>query len=145
MSTIPSLETLVDAFGQDKAAELHFALTCEDVRDLRVRYASADRYAQGCYFAFDDAIRLHACDQILEGHGIDGWVDPRAVRFGVSYVNTGDAYATTILLDSETEAFVVASYGDYLEAWEERKGYTVDGVPLDGGEPFCPNDLAEDE
>ena len=58
----------------------------------------------------------------VEAHPVEGaWVDSYHRRFVASYVNMGDAYSQTAVLDHSTGEFSVTSYGDWLEAYEARK------------------------
>jgi len=63
---------------------------------------------------------MQRVDEILEGYGIEGLesVNGRAHAY---YVNMGDTYAPTILLDTSSDSVRVTSWGDWVEA-QERKG-----------------------
>lgn len=83
--------------------------------------AVADNFRQ--YFnpmRGNDAV-LYAADVLLEGYGVEHirGEDGHAVA---SYVNTGDTYATTLLLDLTEDSFLVTSYGDWVEAYEQEYG-----------------------
>lgn len=45
-------------------------------------------------------------------------------REGISYLNMGDTYDTTIIFDSRTERFSVGCYGDVVEKLE-AEGITI--------------------
>ena len=46
--------------------------------------------------------------------GVEGWCDDCG-RNGISYLNTGETYDLTICFDSNSERFLIASYGDIAE------------------------------
>jgi hypothetical protein len=46
-------------------------------------------------------------------------------REGISYLNMGDTYATTILFDSRTRWFTIGCWGDQVERLE-RQGIILD-------------------
>lgn len=62
-------------------------------------------------------VALHAIDELLRTHGVEGWPDPKDMRHGVSYCNTGDTYATTIALihDGDGRRWYLGSWGDLAE------------------------------
>ena len=69
---------------------------------------------------------MEVADAILGGHGVEllrefdderaGYEDPWGY-----YVNMGDTYATTLVWLSNGPRFVVASYGEIIEAWERAR------------------------
>lgn len=70
---------------------------------------------------------MDAADRLLNGHGNEALTCP-GYHGGfyhdihASYVNMGDTYALTLVLDHESEKFLVTSWGDYLEREEAKKG-----------------------
>lgn len=65
-------------------------------------------------------VMLEAANSILEGHGIE-YLESVNGRAHAYYVNMGDTYAPTILLDTSSDSVRVTSWGDWVEA-QERKG-----------------------
>jgi hypothetical protein len=67
---------------------------------------------------------LEAADKILEGFGIEYLVSEKDDQWGAHgayYVNLGDTYVPTILLDLDRNRVWATSWGDWVEA-EERQG-----------------------
>ena len=48
------------------------------------------------------------------GYGVEGFCD-ECGREGVSYINMGDTYSTTVLFDTRTEQFSIGCWGDIAE------------------------------
>lgn len=93
----------------------------------RVNDRLSDRYArqsrqEKMLIAFDALFDCHGIEAIrVEG----AWVDNYHGDVIASYVNTGDTYCLTLVLDHETGELILTSYGDWLEEWEathEREG-----------------------
>lgn len=80
-----------------------------------------------------DELILEALNVILECHGVEGLTPDGCMAPIGAYVNTGDTYATTVILD-EDGAFHVTSWGDFLEAWERDQGpeYTLWDAHMEG-------------
>lgn len=79
-------------------------------------YKSADRYSRACYSRPDDElVALYAIDEVLGTCGIDGFCDQETGRRGLSYCNTGDTYAPTVLLYYPSGAFDLGCWGDVAE------------------------------
>lgn len=68
----------------------------------------------------NNEIALHAIDELLGTYGVEGWADPSNFQYGVSYANTGDSYATTIILktDWHGDHWILSSWGDLVEQME---------------------------
>jgi hypothetical protein len=67
---------------------------------------------------------LEAADKILEGFGIEyirTEKDDQYGAHGAYYVNMGDTYVPTILLDLDRNRVWATSWGDWVET-EERQG-----------------------
>lgn len=71
------------------------------------------RYSGHSSHAASKAIEL-AGEKFDIGHGCEG-VCWNCGREGLSYLNMGDTYDTTILFDSRTEQFRLGSWGDFVE------------------------------
>jgi len=61
---------------------------------------------------------------LLDGHGVEH-LRSRNGKAEAYYVNRGDTYSTTILLDIGKDRIWVTSWGDWLET-EERQGNRFD-------------------
>lgn len=64
-------------------------------------------------------VALHAMDQILGTHGVEGLGPADAFSQGgappYEYLNAGDAYATTLVYTRKTDTLRVGCYGDVVE------------------------------
>ena len=63
--------------------------------------------------------KLEACNEFMRGHGIEGITPEGQVYPVAAFVNQGDAYALTVLLDIEENELLLTSWGDWLGTWEE--------------------------
>ena len=59
---------------------------------------------------------LHVADCILQTHGVEGWCLAGSHTRGVSYCNTGDSYALTIVL-GPAGYFYVSGWEDAAIRW----------------------------
>lgn len=60
-------------------------------------------------------------DKLLGGFGIEPIRNPQDSGDVIAeYINTGDTYSGTILRDIETGEFLLTTWGDWLEAWEQK-------------------------
>jgi hypothetical protein len=69
------------------------------------------------------SIILREADRVLNGNGveyIDSREDTMRSQDGLSYVNMGDTYDTTLLYDHKTGRFSVGSWGDVVERQPRR-------------------------
>jgi len=83
-------------------------LECDDEQALKVSglllgtieplsFESAERYErQCCHSPGRDLLVLYAIDEVLGTCGVESWATSQ--HGGVSYCNTGDAYAMTVCL-----------------------------------------------
>ena len=92
------------------------------------RFPRTVEWAQSCHFPpRKRELKLTALDELLRTHGVEAiqpegaWVDRYYGSCVASYLNTGDTYAPTLLLDHEVERWKLTSWGDFLEAWEARQ------------------------
>jgi len=70
-----------------------------------------------CFTMPDDGYTaLHVADCILQTHGVEGWCLAGSFSKGVSYCNTGDSYALTIVLGPE-DTFYVSGWEDAAIRW----------------------------
>jgi hypothetical protein len=114
----PTLKDLIEAFpkiDKSKLKELVEVLSAPDALA-----ENDDEYLK----AVDEA--MEKANEILDGHGVEAaqgegsnlgkyWRDTILV-----YVNLGDTYDTTICYDPDEEEFIVGSWGDFIEAWEQE-------------------------
>lgn len=96
----PSIKTLCNRLNidRDKAKRVRFYMQSDWVHDGELP-ESTQEWIRSCYCRpSSDEIALHAIDVLLDNHGVEGWVNPKDMREGVSYSNTGDTYAQTVAL-----------------------------------------------
>lgn len=87
------------------------------------------RYARQQFnrLADDYSHNSHAATKALElaeekfglGYGVEGFCNQSNGRDGVTYINVGDPYTTTVCFRSEDERFSVGCWGNRVEAAEE--------------------------
>lgn len=68
---------------------------------------------------------LDYADELLGGSGIEyieSQQDTMRRREGLSYVNMGDTYDTTLIYDHKTGRFYVGAWGDWVERYPKRFG-----------------------
>ena len=119
-------EAAISCFGNVAADKLLTILTAEVEADGgALSYPAADDYLRQCYHApGDDMLRLKAMGEALTQHagimtfGVEGHHD-EDTDIGYSYVNRGDTYDATVLLDDD-DVFHVMSWGDYQD-WIEQQ------------------------
>jgi hypothetical protein len=84
-------------------------------------FPATDNWTRQCYHqpkAKD--LKLSALNELLEMHGVEAIRDENAWDryYGdcvAEYLNTGDSYAATILLDHERNKWTPTTYGDWVE------------------------------
>lgn len=110
---------LVDAFKLDKdKAKLLCSmvdgtedpLQLPEVAKWHAKLHNLPTYADAC---------LEAALVMIEGHDVQGITLDGEVYPSAAYVNMGDSYVSTILLDLKKNSFMVTSYGDWIEANEK--------------------------
>ena len=86
-------------------------------------YESVMSWVNQCYHKpSHNEMVMCALNEILEGYGVeairdeDAWIDNFHMDIVAVYVNMGDTYTTTILLDHEENEYIVTSYGDWVES-----------------------------
>ena len=69
---------------------------------------------------------MDAINTILSGYGVESIKDNRWTSYycdiGLLYVNMGDTYTMTILLDHEAGRYSVTSWGNWVEAYSKKRG-----------------------
>lgn len=105
-----------------KAAEKAAALLNGDL-DPEFIEATADWVRQCYHRPRHNELVMHAVNAVLDGHGVEAiraehaWVDSFHGDIIATYVNFGDTYCLTVVLDSETGEFILTSWGDFYEGW----------------------------
>jgi len=91
------------------------------------RFPRTCRWLQQCYHRpRGSEIKLAALDELLRTYGVEpiriegAFIDRYHFDIVASYLNTGDAYATTLLLDHDEQRWTLTSWGDFLEANESK-------------------------
>lgn len=83
-------------------------------------FPSVRAWVAQCYHRPQVAeLKIAALNELLEGYGVEGFCTDDSGRSGVSYVNFGDTYETTILLITDRyrgPRWRVSSWGDFVEA-----------------------------
>ena len=77
----------------------------------------------------NDTLRGHGVETVnietASGPGVSDGVFPS--ELSLDYVNFGDTYSNTLIFDYYLHRFRVTSWGDVVEAWENRWGRVGDG------------------
>ena len=125
---IPTQKRLIVAFGPEKGTAIYrLASGSEDCRE----HPAVVAWANQCYHdprsssrAYPECLLL-AINAVLEGHGtepIEGrYVDRYHQNVQAEYVNMGDTYNTTILIDHETDRMLITSWGDWVEKYGDKR------------------------
>lgn len=125
---IPKLERWIDAFGEDIGTEAYAYAKC---RGACLTHPAVTAWAEKCYHdprdsedAYAECL-MTALNAIIGGYGteaIEGrYVDRYHFNIQAEYVNTGDTYSTTVLLDHETDRLQITTFGDWVEKYGERR------------------------
>ena len=112
----PTLKRLREQFGPD---------TARIVRGLCTGDIDPDSYCRAwirqCYHYPRESDRImEALNSVLDGHGVESiqgrkWLDNYHGDHCACYVNMGDTYDATILLDYDTGNYRLTTWGDYVE------------------------------
>ncbi len=112
--TIPSLKKFQELTDYYRYPRTH-------ARDLRESFEQLNFSHASVYERLKDANR------ILVGHGIeaarvpDEYINSYYHDIVMEYVNMGDAYAPTVIYDTERGKFSIESWGEWMEK-QERSG-----------------------
>lgn len=110
---IPSLKKLNEWFGKQFAHEYGDEATLK-LKALRMLLEGwRDR-------GISSNAMLESANEYLRGHGVE-YIESDNGRARAYYVNMGDTYNGTLLLDVRRHRVWVTTWGDWLEA-EERAG-----------------------
>lgn len=69
---------------------------------------------------------MEALNKVLDCHGVEGLTPDGAIYPIGCYLNTGDTYSPTVVLD-EDGAFHLTTWGDFLEGWESEQAEEGEG------------------
>jgi len=69
---------------------------------------------------------LEALNKVLDCHGVEGITPDGSVYPIGAYINSGDTYSLTVVLDEDGE-FHLTTWGDFLEAWEREQAEEGEG------------------
>jgi hypothetical protein len=132
---VPSVKALTEAFPRlsPDNAKLIRALGIEVDNPDRLReliethVPATERYVRSLYSDPYDSdiwrvtVALHAMDQIMGTHGVEGLGPTRSGDYAPAYeyLNTGDTYATTLIYDRARDALKIGSWGDIAERHPE--------------------------
>ena len=96
-----------------------------DPENHPARFPRTADWIRQCYHAPSTSeIKLSALDELLQTYGVEPlrvpgvWVDRYHGDVVASYLNTGDTYRLTLLLDHESRRWKLTSWGDWLERYE---------------------------
>lgn len=123
-------EPAVTASTQRAASSLK-----KDLEQLKLSPEDAAKLARACRKAtsteaVDEVLEL--ANTLLDGYGIEpiqpenAYVDHYYQNIVALYVNMGDPYTGTLLYDTENEEFMVTSWGDFFENWEQEHADEVE-------------------
>lgn len=90
------------------------------------RFPATDKWVRSCYNKpRKSEVKLHALNELHECSGVEGvqiegaWVDSYHRDYCASYLNTGDTYSATILLDHIAGKWRLTTWGDWYEQNEQ--------------------------
>ena len=108
----PSVKSLEAAFpGHGK--QLRKILT-EEIDPTTYKHV-AELLGNSSHRVSDLQMIMEACNEELDGHGVEAIFAQGDQWPGMEYVNMGDAYNTTIIYDHRVSRFKVMCYGEWLE------------------------------
>jgi hypothetical protein len=89
-------------------------------------YANVESWVRRCYNdPSDNELIMESINEETGGFGVEAirgrHVDNYHYDIQATYVNQGDTYDLTILLDHETGNFVLTSWGDWVESHEQQR------------------------
>jgi len=124
---IPTRARLIEAFG-DNGAECYALL--KRIKDCR-EHPAVVQWAEQCYHdprespqAYAECL-MCALNAVLDGYGVEAirgrYVDRYHQDIQAVYINFGDSYDLTLLLDHETDRVLVTSFGDWVERYGDRR------------------------
>jgi len=63
---------------------------------------------------------MEALDTVLDCYGVEAITPDGCIYPVATYLNTGDAYTSTVVLTEDGE-FLLTTWGDFLEEWEREQ------------------------
>lgn len=143
-------ESLIEAFEglDEETAGLIVALIDGSTKvdtEGDERFPQTSAWIRQCYNMPDDTeLVMSAINELTGGFGVEALRHPNdESKLIAEYVNQGDTYAATILRDMESGEYILTSYGDWLEGWEQEEneengtvgcGYCSHMTPIQDGE-----------
>ena len=112
MRRTPSVKTILNAFGEwhDFTKETAYG----------IRRAMKEESRDHAMRKINELLGTHGVEAIRCG---DSYVDSYFYDIVATYCNTGDAYTSTVLYDTERDVFYVTTYADWIETAERNKRY----------------------
>jgi hypothetical protein len=91
----------------------------EILKEIRTKYNKA-RQNESCHNSHTASrVMREVAESHGVGYGIEGFCDDVG-RHGISYINMGDTYDTTIIFRSESERFSIGDWGSIVERYPSR-------------------------
>lgn len=119
---IERLDLSNSRFDHDTAARLLVDLMNGDLDPDD--FETVKTWVRQCYNRPSHVERaMVACDEVLGTHGVEGIFNGGDWHVVASYCNTGETYAPTVLYCHQEDEFIIASFGDYVEAMEEENEF----------------------
>lgn len=90
-------------------------------------YPDTCNWLKQCYhWPSVQEVKLAMLNELIGGFGVEAiFTDGDMMEPALSYVNMGDTYAATIAYDHREDEFILTSYGDWVEAYEQETGETI--------------------
>jgi hypothetical protein len=108
----------------NKVKELKKVIRCKDIEYLLQHSSDCNSWNDQCFNTPSlKELQMYAINEILHGYGIESiqheqiYISSYYGHICAEYVNLGDTYIMTILLDHITNKFVLCSWGDYYEKY----------------------------
>lgn len=128
MARIPTRARLIEAFGAEQGSEAYEYL--KGIKDPRT-HPAVIQWAEQCEhdprsspLAYSECLML-ALNGVLDGYDVEAirgrYVDRYHQDIQAVYLNMGDTYAVTILLDHEAGRYLITSWGDWVERYGEKR------------------------
>ncbi len=126
---IPTLARMIETFGTEQGTTAYRLMK---YRGECYMHPDVVSWAQSCYHdprvnpqAYGSCLML-ALNAVLGTFGVEAirgrHVDNYHGDIQAEYLNTGDTYAVTLLLDHERDTILITSWGDWVEQNERKRG-----------------------
>lgn len=110
-----------------QATELKKIVRCKDTEYLINHYKSVYSWVKQCYnLPRLNELKTCAINEVLQGYGIESitcdylYIDSYHQNVCATYINLGDTYINTVLLDNESAKFLINSWGNYYEKYIQK-------------------------